>query len=566
MSLFKKIIASREVERAYNQFMLNFELQALRIACIFLIISGVLFLMLDYVRLTEFRYVLVYRARSMLVILVVILLTYRKKTTTAYLDLLCLGLSVVVPAQIFFLDATGSMPDFFLANALTFGFYVINACLGHSMRIKVVHTGAFVVFFILYSRFISPHSGFHASQVWNVLINASMSLLIGALVSWFKRLSFVNQQQLIESESKFRQISETINDVFYLYNFTDKRYEFISKNCQEVLGAPQDFFYSGGKYTQTFVISEDHRKLLEAYQRAESGTPYEEEFRTVIDGDIKWIREKAFPIKDSAGQVVKKSGTCTDITHLKFQELQLMSQKRNLENLNSTKDKFFSIVAHDLKSPLISLKSFIDLLIHRADRFEKEEIIETGKQVLSSVDNTIKMTDNLITWARLQMNDFKSHFEKIYFREVVATILPVYKNVAEKKGITLSWSFEDNLTIYADKNQLEFIIRNLLNNAVKFTRRGGQVTLTARSLHHAVVQISVADNGIGISEEGKRKIFSVGTTQPIKGTAGELGTGLGLMLCYEFAKLNHGTIEVESEEGKGSTFHVRLNETELADT
>ncbi|MBI1766974.1 MAG: PAS domain-containing sensor histidine kinase [Bacteroidetes bacterium] len=363
---------------------------------------------------------------------------------------------------------------------------------------------------------------------------------------------------LIESESRFRQISETINDVFYLYNIVEKRYEFISKNCEEVLGASQDFFYSGKKYTETFVVEEDRQKMLEANKLVDSGTPYDVEFRITSKGEVKWIREKSFPIKGKSGKAVKNSGVCTDITHLKFQEFELKTQKRHLETLNDTKDKFFSIVAHDLKSPLNSLKAFTTMLIDHTDHFSKEEIIQTSRQAQLAVDNTIKMADNLITWARLQMNDYETLPEKIYFTEVVATLLPVYKRIAEKKGIILTWSFEDTLTLFADKNHVQFIIRNLINNAIKFTQKAGAIKLNAVSLANGYIQISVSDNGVGISDDMKEKIFSTGKNQSLNGTAGEKGTGLGLMLCYEFIKLNGGMIDVESQLGQGSIFNVQL--------
>lgn len=698
MSLYKKTIASPEVERTYNEFMLVFEVKALRITCVFGMIHVFLFMVLDYWRVEHYSYVLIYRSASMLVILAVLLFTYDKHVTVTHYNFLCLLLCTAFPICFYLLDQTAGMPDFFLPNSSLLFFYVFNACLGHSFKAKTIHTGILAAFFIFYSYSLSPHRATHISQMWNILLNASISLLIGFLVVWFKRLSFIQQEQLVESntkldlalrsvemgvwswdiktnkrvfdrqtcqllgidyetfdgspeaffkaihpqdlnevkilikdafdnrravispeyrvvwadgsihhvkgrakifydeegnparlngigwdvteqkkieqefreqqdalnesESKFRQISETINDVFYLYNIVERRYEFISKNCEQVLGAAPDFFYRGEKYTATYVLEDDRQKMHEANLLVNSGTPYEVEFRILHHGEIKWIREKSFPIKDENGKVIKNSGICTDITHLKSQEIQLMAQKRHLETLNNTKDKFFSIVAHDLKSPLNSLKAFTSLLIDRTEYFSKEEIIQTSKQAQQSVDNTIKMADNLIAWARLQMNDYENKPEQIHFREIVSTLLPVYKRIAEKKGIGLSWSYTDELTVYGDKNQIEFIVRNLLNNAVKFTHKEGAIQLHAFSLDNGHTRISVTDNGIGISDDGKQKLFSVGKNQSSKGTSGEKGTGLGLMLCYEFTKLNGGTIAVDSEEGKGATFNVTLRSRE----
>ncbi len=238
--------------------------------------------------------------------------------------------------------------------------------------------------------------------------------------------------------------------------------------------------------------------------------------------------------------------------------LVIAEQSLHLEKLNATKDKFFSIVAHDLKSPLNSLKSFSSLLIDHFDTLNKDEILSMSKQLRDSVDNTIKMADNLITWARLQMNDYQYTIETINVKDIVSNICDVYKDVALKKSINIRCSVEDSLTIVGDMNQIEFVIRNLVNNAIKFTHNNGFVSLTAKSLPDGLVQISVSDSGVGISEEIKRKLFSISKKHSTNGTDGEKGTGLGLMLSYEFMKLNGGQIHIESSLGKGSTFHTKF--------
>lgn len=236
----------------------------------------------------------------------------------------------------------------------------------------------------------------------------------------------------------------------------------------------------------------------------------------------------------------------------------ITEQSHQLEKLNATKDKFFSIVAHDLKSPLNSLKSFSNLLIDHFDKLNKDEILTMSKQLRDSVDNTIKMADNLITWAMVQMEDYQFNEETIKVKDITSNICDVYKDVALKKGINVNCSVEDSLTIIGDKNQIEFVIRNLVNNAIKFTNKDGFVSLTAKKLPDGQVQISVSDNGIGISDEYKRELFSISKKQSINGTAGEKGTGLGLMLSYEFIKINGGQIDIESSLGKGTTIHTKF--------
>ncbi len=236
----------------------------------------------------------------------------------------------------------------------------------------------------------------------------------------------------------------------------------------------------------------------------------------------------------------------------------IAEQSHQLEKLNATKDKFFSIVAHDLKSPLCSLKSFSTLLIDHFDSLDKDDILTMSKQLSDSVDSTIKMADNLITWATVQMGESQFNEETIKVKDITSNIFDVYQKVALEKGINVSFSVDDSLSIIGDKNQIEFVIRNLVNNAIKFTHKNGFVSLTAKSLPDGLVQISVSDSGVGISDEYKRELFSISKKQSINGTDGEKGTGLGLMLSYEFMKLNGGQIDIESSLGKGSTFHIKF--------
>lgn len=243
---------------------------------------------------------------------------------------------------------------------------------------------------------------------------------------------------------------------------------------------------------------------------------------------------------------------------LQSQNIVIAEQNADLEVLNTTKDKFFSIVAHDLKSPLNSLKSFSSLLINHYDMLGKDEILDMSKKLQLAVDNTIKMADNLITWAKIQMNELQYNHEIFNLNQIGLNIYNVYKEVAEKKKVELRYFIEDSLQVAGDKNQIEFIIRNLVNNAIKFSKQGGVVSISAIQSPSGQVEIAVADNGVGIPAEIKQRLFTIGKKQSTNGTAGEKGTGLGLMLSYEFVKMNKGEMVVESEEGKGSEFKLRI--------
>jgi hypothetical protein len=182
--------------------MLKFELQALRITCAFGIGHVFLFEILDYWRAENYTYVLIFRSGSILLMAVIMFLSYQREATIKYYNLLCLLLCTVLPILFYLLDFYAGMPLFFVPNAIILFFYVFNAGLGHSLRLKIIHTCLLAASYILYSRFLSPHLQFHGSQIWNLLLNASISLLIGYLVGRFKLLNFVQQEQLLESDSK----------------------------------------------------------------------------------------------------------------------------------------------------------------------------------------------------------------------------------------------------------------------------------------------------------------------------------------------------------------------------
>ncbi len=254
-----------------------------------------------------------------------------------------------------------------------------------------------------------------------------------------------------------------------------------------------------------------------------------------------------------------KNKKITEVNRILQKQREIIeNQSLHLEELNNTKDKFFSIVAHDLMSPMVSLKQFSDLLIDQVDSLSVDEIKSMGNNLQSALDNAIRMTDNLLTWARLQMKDYEIRPERINVSAMISEIIELYGGIAGKKGINLESSVDPSIAITGDKNQLAFIFRNLINNAIKFTEKGGFVKILTQLLPGGKTEISVTDSGTGIPENQKNELFFIGRKHSAAGTAGEKGTGLGLILSFEFVKMNNGNIEVESMTGKGTTFRVIL--------
>lgn len=233
------------------------------------------------------------------------------------------------------------------------------------------------------------------------------------------------------------------------------------------------------------------------------------------------------------------------------------TQNGQLQELNATKDKFFSIISHDLKGPLNSLTSFSGLLINHTDSLTKEEIQMLAKDLDKSLKNLFALLENLLEWSRSQSGniDFKSEpFDVVALLRQNQELLTAQ---AQNKKIAIRLGGDDAITISAHRNSITTVIRNLISNAIKFTPEGGSITLTS-SVKEKSILVSISDNGVGMSKEVIDKLFRIDSKHTTKGTADEKGTGLGLILCKEFIEKNNGRIWVESQIGKGSTFFFEL--------
>ena len=230
--------------------------------------------------------------------------------------------------------------------------------------------------------------------------------------------------------------------------------------------------------------------------------------------------------------------------------------KNELEKLNQEKNKFFSIIAHDLRSPFTALLGFSSLLIERADKMEPAKVKEFASHINDAGNRVFKLLENLLEWARLQMD--RVSVEPVVFPvgDVAGKTVEVLGPVARGKGIEL---VERGVAprVYADPNMIDAVIRNLVNNAVKFTPTGGTIAIMYET-DDDVARISIMDTGVGMDAKTAGKLFNLAENVTTKGTAGETGTGLGLLLCKELVERNHGRILVESTPGVGSTFSFTL--------
>lgn len=232
-------------------------------------------------------------------------------------------------------------------------------------------------------------------------------------------------------------------------------------------------------------------------------------------------------------------------------------QNSKLEELNATKDKFFTVVSHDIKAPLNSLWSLTKLLEQNIETLPKQELMEMVKAARLHLEVTTKMTENLLTWAKLQMKEMSTIPGELEVNDLVNDVFSVFRDIASKKNIVLTSELNEGPRIWADRNQVDFIIRNLVNNAIKYTPAGGQIMVKGERSGDNF-KIKVIDTGKGINKELAQKLFTSTPVTSSIGTEGEQGTGLGLKLCYEFARLNKGNLLLVDRNGPGAELNLIL--------
>lgn len=238
---------------------------------------------------------------------------------------------------------------------------------------------------------------------------------------------------------------------------------------------------------------------------------------------------------------------------LELANKELVESERNLQRLNATKDKFFSIIAHDLKNPFNALLGFSETLNQNFKDLSREQIYTYIDIIKKSATNLYRLLENLLEWSRNQTGSIQYKPEKFRLEEVAETGINTVIANAERKNITIRTNIRPDLTAFADKNLISTVIRNLVNNAIKFTHNNGEITISATE-KEKFIEFSVSDNGIGIEAGEQKKLFNLGYNITTVGTNDEKGTGLGLVLCKEFVEKSGGELRVESEAGAGSTF------------
>lgn len=285
------------------------------------------------------------------------------------------------------------------------------------------------------------------------------------------------------------------------------------------------------------VITERKSQIFEAKVDSKHGKTYR-------------INTTLTPILDKNNTVIRLIAIDSDVTKLKEVE-------EELQKLLITKDKFFSIIAHDLKNPFNSIMGLAQLLVHGYDRLSPEKVKYYHSNLYQISKNGYELLINLLEWSRSQMGTMQFKQAEINLYAMAEETFSLYNGKAIQKEITLTNSVQEGSNVYADQNMLKTILRNLVSNALKFTDRGGAVEIIDKDFEE-FKEITVRDTGIGIEREDLKKLFKLDEGFTTEGTEEEMGTGLGLILCKEFVEKNGGEIWVESKVGFGSKFIFTL--------
>ena len=344
--------------------------------------------------------------------------------------------------------------------------------------------------------------------------------------------------------------SKDINFRKTLANLTELKYAGV-KSEDELLGK-DDFDIYPAELAEKFFA--DDQMVIK------TGIPVlnREEFLFDDKGQQRWLLSSKIPLRDRDDRIIGLVGIGRDITERIQAEKEIKLKNIELQKINAEKDKFFSIIAHDLRSPLGGFMRLTELLSDDNQDFTPEEIKDITLTLSRSSRNIFNLLENLLEWSLMQQGKIPFKPQILVLQDVISDCVKIFAESAGNKFIDITVNVDKGMKAFADKNMLQTVIRNLVSNAIKFTGRGGKVTISATTDENNKTVIAVKDTGIGMSIEMVEDIFRLDGNTNRAGTEGESSTGLGLLLCKEFVEKNGGILGAKSEPGLGSIFYFTI--------
>lgn len=365
------------------------------------------------------------------------------------------------------------------------------------------------------------------------------------------------EARLKEERDLMQALMDNIPDTIY---FKDLKGRFIRINYAQAralgVSSPED---ATGKTDFDFFDQEHAEKARKDEQRLfETGDDMINEQEHILTANgWRWFSVSKVPLYDSEGNLTGLAGVSRDLTAFKHMEQALRNSEKDLIRSNKEKDKLFSVIAHDLRSPFNSFLMLTEIFSDESYDLSREEIKKLMTNVHKQANSLYDLLENLLSWSAVQRGRIVVDKKEFSLKRLINNTIDYFKSMIEQKNMNLTNHIADEQTVYADWSMLSSVLRNLLSNALKFTPRGGSIEIACEQLAHNKTVISVSDTGIGIPQKLLEGLFDI-ETKGRKGTEGEPSSGLGLILVKDFVELNEGNIQVESEEGKGTTFRLAL--------
>ena len=507
-----------------------------------ILILGTLFIYIGFLKFfnkpVNFKVIFMFFASFVILHLSFYLITDSIIVRTVLFDL-CISLIAFSTAAAIFKNKSHSLRTTAYFNILLF---VIHGSI-FAFRVVMIPLGA-------------PFKEISSVSLFNIV--QYFDALIIALLWTFGFIMMLNQKlnsEISEVKNQFEQIFHLSPDPVFIIRMSDEKLVDCNEGFINLYGYKKgDVLGKTSNEIQLWKDDAERSNFFKSLREIGQFENYEVIFQKKDTEPIHvLVSANILTLKDIPHVIV----VTRNITERKRTEEEIRMKNEELLRLNSEKEKFFSIIAHDLKSPFQGLIGSSEILSNEYHALSEKEKISFINGIKKQSQNSYKLLENLLEWTRIQTGTMV--FNPEYFNLLVELhpTITLFKQSAQNKNIQFNYDIDNLLFVNADKNMLSTIVRNLLSNAIKFTGGNGSINLIARKLDDTV-EISVSDTGIGMEKESLDKLFSIGTGNSRRGTANEEGTGLGLLLCKEMIEKHRGKINVTSYVNKGTTFSFAI--------
>lgn len=414
---------------------------------------------------------------------------------------------------------------------------------------------------VIHEKVTDINSVDHYFETHKFPFHVGEKVMLGA-ISVNETSRVISEMNLAESEERFKLLLNSAGEAIYGLD-VNGNCTYCNQTCINQLGfkSAEDLL---GRNMHNLIHHKHNDGTHYDVHDCEIFKAFQTGQRAHVDDEVFWRADgSSFPAEYWSypqirnGEIIGAVVTFLDITErIKILET-LMQSELQLRELVATKDKFFSIIAHDLKTPFSSIIGFSDLMIEKVKNKDYEVVEKYAEIIQTSANRADALLTNLLEWSRAQLGRMEYNPEHVDLCEMIKETLSLTTDFAQQKSVKLNIDIPKFALAYIDKTMINSVLRNLITNAIKFSYPGGEVCIILKA-EKDDYSISVKDNGVGIRPEDVKKLFRIDESITTKGTRNETGTGLGLILCKEFVEKNNGKIWLQSEPGKGSVFSFTL--------